>query len=126
MLRRIGYSYGISIPYNTTIGPGFYIGHTGGIVVNPRAIIGKNCNISCGVVIGETFRGARKGIPSIGDYVYMAPGAKIIGNISVGNNVAVGANCVVTGDLPDNAVAVGVPAKIVSFDGSAGYVVKVV
>lgn len=126
MLRRLGHIYGISIPYNTSIGPGFYIGHTGGIVVSPKAVIGKNCNISCGVVIGETFRGARKGVPSIGDYVYIAPGAKIIGGVFVGNNAAIGANSVVTRDLPEKAVAVGVPAKVISLAGSDGYITRVV
>ena len=126
MLRRLGHRYGISIPYNTAIGPGFYIGHAGSIVVSPKARIGKNCNISCGVVIGETFRGERTGVPQIGDYVYIAPGAKIIGNIRIGNNVAIGANCVVTRDLPDNAVAVGVPAKVISMAGSDGYITRIV
>jgi serine O-acetyltransferase len=54
--------------------------------------------------------------------VYIGPGAKIIGAVRVGNNVAIGANCVVTKDVPDNAVVVGVPGKIISFRGSQGYV----
>lgn len=126
-LARTGYRLGISIPYNTVIGPGFYIGHSGGIVVSPNTVIGKNCNISCGVVIGETFRGKRMGVPRIGNYVYIAPGSKIIGAILVGNNVAVGANSVVTKNVPDNAVVAGVPAKIISYNkGAAEYVQRVI
>ena len=52
----------------------------------------------------------------------IAPGAKIIGGITVGNDVAIGANCVVIDDVPDNAVVAGVPGKVVSMNGSAGYV----
>ena len=114
-------SYGMQISIDAEIGKGFYIGHFGGIVVSSGAKIGNNCNISQGVTIGLSVRGKNKGVPTIGDNCYIAPGAKIIGNIKIGNNVAVGANAVVTTDVPDNAVVVGVPAKIISFDGSDGY-----
>ena len=82
------------------------------IVINHKSIIGKNCNLSQGVTIGRTFRGNKKGVPIIGDNVFIGPGAVIIGNINVGNNVAVGANCVVLKDVPDHAVVVGVPGTI--------------
>ena len=122
ILRLYTYRYGISIPYQTRIGSGFYIGHFGGIVVNPNAVIGKNCNISHGVTLGKANRGERKGYPVIGDNVYIGPGAKIVGNVNIGNNVAIGANCVVTKDVPKNGVVVGVPGKVISYKGSAGYV----
>jgi serine O-acetyltransferase len=122
VLTRHEIRYGISIPYTMHIGPGFYIGHFGGIVVNENATIGKNCNLSHGVTIGQTNRGARKGCPQIGDNVYIGPGAILIGRIAIGNNVAVGANSVVTKDIPDNAVVAGVPGKIISMKGSAGYI----
>ena len=121
-LRSLSYKFGISIPYDTSIDSGFYIGHFGGIVVNRRCIVGKNCNISHGVTLGQANRGANKGYPRLGDNVYIGPGAKIIGGISIGNNVAIGANCVVTKDVPDNSVVVGVPGRVVSKTGSAGYV----
>jgi len=120
--RRIGIKYGIDISDRTPIGPGFYIGHTGCIVVNPAASIGANCNIHNEVTLGIKNRGRYKGTPTIGDNVYIAPGARIIGNIRVGNGCAIGANAVVTKDLPDNSVAVGVPAKVISSEGSVGYV----
>lgn len=115
-------SYGMQISIDANIGRGFYIGHFGGITVSPEAKIGNNCNISQGVTIGLSTRGKNRGAPRIGDNCYIAPGAKIIGNIKIGNNVAIGANAVVVKDIPDNAVAVGIPAIVISYNGSNGYV----
>lgn len=122
MMRKYQYRYGIDIPYTTAIDTGFYIGHIFGIIVNSQSIIGKNCNISQGVTLGESNRGKNKGFPTLGDNVYIGPGAKIVGAVRIGNNVAIGANCVVTKDVPDNAVVVGVPGKVISMDGAEGYV----
>jgi len=122
MLRRVSRIYGVAIPEETRIGAGFLIGHYGCIVVNGKAIIGNNCSISHGVTIGKANRGRNKGYPTIGDGVYIGPGAKIIGSVTVGDNVAVGANCVVTSDVPDNAVVVGVPGRVISYQGACGYV----
>jgi serine O-acetyltransferase len=122
MLTHYTYKFGISIPFETRIGSGFYIGHFGGIVVNEHCVIGKNCNISHGVTLGVSNRGAMQGCPVIGDNVYIGPGAKIIGAVKVGNHAAVGANCVVTKDVPDHAVVVGIPGRVISQEGSAGYV----
>jgi serine O-acetyltransferase len=121
MLHRKKIKYGIQISIDTKIGKGFYIGHFGGIVISGGATIGDNCNISQDVTIGLNPRGKNKGAPIIGDNCYIAPGVKIIGNVKIGNNVAIGANAVVTADLPDNAVAVGIPARIISYNGSEGY-----
>ena len=93
MLNHYEYKFGISIPYSTQIGSGFYIGHFGTIVVNGCSHIGSNCNISHGVTLGVSNRGEKKGYPTLGNNVYLGPGAKIIGAITLGNNVAVGANC---------------------------------
>lgn len=125
-LRACSYRFGIQIPPSTRIGNGFYIGHFGGIVINPRATLGKNVNISQGVTIGQASRGPKKGCAEIGDCVYIGPGAKIVGAVKIGNHVAIGANAVVTKDLPDQAVAAGVPAKIISFNGSAEYIIRTV
>lgn len=121
-LYRLTYKFGISIPPETPIGEGFYIGHFGGIVVNPCSRIGRNCNISHGVTLGQANRGRNKGYPVIGDNVYLGPGSKVIGAVTVGNNVAIGANCVVTKDVPDNSVVVGVPGRVISQEGSVGYI----
>jgi serine O-acetyltransferase len=122
VLRHYSLKYGISIPWRTKIGPGYYIGHFGQIVVHQQAAIGANCNISQGVTVGQANRGPRKGYATIGENVYIGPGAKIVGNVRIGNNAAIGANCVVTKDVPDNAVVAGVPAHVVSHNGSQDYV----
>jgi serine O-acetyltransferase len=121
-LFRLRYKLGISIPPHTKIGSGFYIGHFGGIVVNSKSVIGRNCNISPGVNVGQANRGRKKGYPTVGDNVYIGPGAKIVGAVTVGNNAAIGANAVVTKNVPDNAVVAGIPAEVISYEGSQGYV----
>lgn len=120
--RHYGFKYGISISSRTSIGPGFYIAHVGGIVVNEHCTIGRNCNLSHDVTLGQTNRGARKGCPAIGDDVYIAPGAKVVGGVRIGQHAAIGANCVVTRDIPDNGVVTGVPGRVISFAGSRDYV----
>lgn len=122
ILKHYRYKLGIYIPDRTKVGMGFYIGHFGGIIINPDCIIGNNCNISHGVTLGSTSRGSKKGSPVVGDNVYIGPGAKIIGSVHIGNNVAIGANSVVTKDIPDNSVAVGIPAAVISNKGSEGYI----
>lgn len=122
---HLEYKYGISISYRTRIGAGLYIRHFGGIVVNQKAIIGKNCNLSHQTTVGRVNRGPQIGTPVIGDNVYVGPGAKVIGDIVCGNNVAIGANCVVTKDIPDNSVVVGIPGKIISSKGSVGYIDRI-
>ena len=122
IMRHFSFQLGISIPLMTNVSSGLMIYHFGGIVVNGNSVIGKNCTLSHGVTIGHTLRGTRKGSPVIGDNVFIAPGAKIIGAIHIGSNVAIGTNSVVTKDVPDNAVVVGIPAKVVSNSGSSEYV----
>jgi serine O-acetyltransferase len=117
----IDMSTGICILPYADIGPGLYIGHFGNVIIG-YCKLGKLCNISNGISIGVAGRGEARGNPEIGDYVYIAPGAKIIGKIKIGNNVAIGANAVVTSDLPENAVAVGIPAKIISYHSSKDFV----
>lgn len=124
VLSKLKYKYGYDIPAETVIGKGFYIGHFGGVVISPKARIGSNCNISQGVTIGFSSRGPRKGYPIIGNNVYLGPGSKIIGKIRIGNNVAIGANAVVLADVPDNGVAVGIPAKVVSLKGAGEYILN--
>lgn len=91
-------------------------------MVHPDVKIGWNCNISNRVTLGISSRGKNKGVPQIGNDVYIGPGAVIIGHIVIGNNVAIGANCVVTKDVPANAVVAGIPGQVISCNGSAGYV----
>lgn len=114
--------FGCYIAPAAEIGPGLYIGHYGGIFIGPLKM-GKNCNISMGNVLGLGKWGTPdEGLPEIGDNVYIAPSAKIFGKIKIGNNVAIGTSAVVTEDVPDNAVVVGIPAKVISYKGSAKWV----
>ncbi len=124
VLKRYEYKWHIQIPPAVRIGSGIFIGHFGDIVIHGCVILGANCNISQGVTIGQSSRGPYKGTPILGDNVFIGPGAKIFGRIHIGNNVAIGANCVVTRDIPDNAVVVGVPARIISYKGSEGYILN--
>ena len=112
----------IELPKYTHIAPGLYIPHGGSIVIHPDVYIGENCTISHEVTIGIAGRGKDKGCPKIGKEVYIAPGAKLFGKIEVANYVAIGANAVVTKDIPEKAVAVGIPAKVISYEGSADFI----
>ncbi|RHF04680.1 serine acetyltransferase [Bacteroides eggerthii] len=107
------YLTGIQIAFGTQIGSGLTFSHFSCIVINSGAIIGKNCTIFQGVTIGS-IRGIKGGVPTIGDNVIIFAGAKIIGNVKIGNNTVIGANAVVTHNIPDNSVAVGIPAKVIS------------
>jgi len=102
---------GVELPCEALIGRNFIIDHFGGIVINGYAKFGDNCRIRSGVVVGLS-RQAERCAPIIGDNVDIGAGAKILGAISVGNNVEIGANAVVIDDVPDNSIAVGVPAVI--------------
>jgi serine O-acetyltransferase len=112
-------AWGIEVPRSARIGRGFYIGHFGGIHISSAAQIGKNCNLSQEITIGVSGSDKQRGVPVIGDNVYIAPGAKVFGLIKIGNNVKIGANAVIYKDIPDNAVVVSDPGfKIISMSGN--------
>lgn len=113
---------GISIPASAKIGHSFYIGHFGGIIINSEVIIGTNCNISQGVTIGVSGLGEKRGVPVIGNDVYIGANSVVIGKITIGNNVLIGACSMVNRSLSNADVALGVPAVIVSQNGSKGYI----
>lgn len=113
---------GITIPYTAIIGHSFYIGHYGGIIINANAKIGANCNVSQGVTIGVSGKESNRGVPTIGDNVYMGANATVAGKIIIGNNVVIGANSLVNRDVPDNSTVVGVPASVVSNANSNAYI----
>lgn len=102
---------GIELPCEVEIGRGFVIDHFGGIVISGYARFGDNCRIRNGVVVGLKKVG-EPCAPVIGNNVDIGAGAKILGPIRVGDNVFIGANAVVICDVPDNSIAVGVPAVI--------------
>lgn len=108
----------IEFPADCEIGPGLYIGHFGHLIINGRAKLGSNCNLSQGVTIGVAQRGSRQGVPVIGNRVYIGPNAIVVGGIEIGHDVAIGAGAVVTQSVPPLAVVAGNPAKIISYQGS--------
>ena len=118
ILRHYKIKFGINIPWKTKIGRGFYIGHFGSIVINATTEIGNNCNISHEVTIGLTGKDNLKGGAKIGDNCYFGPGSKVIKPIKIGKNVAIGANCVVVVDIPDNAIVAGPKGEVISYKGS--------
>lgn len=113
---------GISIPASVSIGPSFYIAHFGGIIINSNAVIGSNCNISQGVTIGVSGLDERRGVPIIGNDVYIGANAVVAGKITVGNQVLIAASSLVNSDVNDHEVVMGVPAVKVSNKGSKGYI----
>lgn len=123
MHRHYTFKYGIQIPYQTEIGPGLAIGHFGGIIVNPHSKIGKNCNLAPNMLLGLSFNKETNQFeyPTIGDCVAFANSAKVIGGVTIGNRAFIGINTLVTKDVPENAVVVGSPAKIISDEGSYQY-----
>ena len=111
--RRLRVKYGIDISFRTKIGAGLYIGHFGGIVVHGDAVIGECCNLSQGITIGVSNHGKNKGIPVIGDYVFLGPNCCVLGGIVVGNNVTIGANTVLSENVePHSTVLPGRPVII--------------
>lgn len=125
-LLRCRYKYGIAIPEYTVIGPGLFINRFGGIYINGDAVIGANANLTHGIMLGQANRGERAGSPILGDRVFLGAGAKVIGRIHLGDDCAVGANAVVTKDVPEKGVVGGIPAKLLSTGGSDGYVNRLV
>jgi serine O-acetyltransferase len=108
---------GIELPCEAEIGRNFVIDHFGGIVISGYAQFGDNCRIRNGVTVGL------KSVDDpaaawIGDDVDIGPGAKVLGRIRVGHRARIGANAVVLHDVPDDGLAVGVPARIVRKTGA--------
>ena len=102
---------GIELHCETRVGRRLLIEHFGGIIVSGDAVIGDDVVIRQGVTIGLRTTG-RRGAPVIGDRVDIGAGAKLLGNIRIGNDAVIGANAVVLCDVPAGALAVGVPAVI--------------
>ncbi|MBL8172204.1 MAG: serine acetyltransferase [Acidobacteria bacterium] len=119
--KLIEITTGISLPYTAQIGPGLYIGHFGHIILNGNAVLGSQCNLAQGVTIGVSGRAERRGVPQIGDRVYIGANATVAGKIVVGNDAVIGANSLVTADVPEGCTVVGVPAQIVNHKGSQEY-----
>jgi serine O-acetyltransferase len=107
--------YNSKIPSSCEIGKGSFFSYGGiGVVLHARCKIGNNVDIGTNVTIGG--RSGHYEVPIIGNNVYIATGAKILGPIKIGNNVTIGANSVVIKNVPDNMVVAGIPAKIININ----------
>lgn len=120
--RSLGVKLSIEI-WPNQFGPGLSIAHAGGIVVNGNARIGANCRIHEGVTIGAT--NGQNEAAQIGNNVFIGSGAKIIGNLSISDDVAIGAGAVVTKSVTEVGITVGgIPARKISDHGSSSNIVK--
>ena len=117
-LKSFGTRLGFSIPINT-FGPGLAIAHVGTIVVNKGARIGANCRLHVCVNIG-TAAGKSYDAPTLGDNVYIGPGAKLFGLIHIGDRTVIGANAVVNKSFEGGVTIGGIPAKIIAYKDSTG------
>jgi serine O-acetyltransferase len=125
MLNRYRFRYGFDISPATSIGPGLYIGHFGGVVISPYAVLGANVNIAQGVTIGATSRGARIGAPTLEDRVWVGANAIIVGKVTIGADALIAPGAYVNFDVPSESVVMGNPGKVVANTGSHGYVNRI-
>jgi serine O-acetyltransferase len=121
-LNHYRFRYGFEISPTTVIGPGLYLGHFGGVVISPNAVLGSNINIAQGVTIGATSRGARRGAPTLGNRVWVGANAAIVGKVTIGDDALIGPGAYVNFDVPEKSIVIGNPGQIVSQSGSAGYI----
>jgi serine O-acetyltransferase len=108
---------GIEIHPGASIGKDFFIDHGMGVVIGETAIIGDGVLLYQGVTLGGTGLEKGKRHPTIGNSVVIGAGAKVLGNITIGDNSYIGANAVVIKDVPSNSTVVGIPGKITKQDG---------
>ncbi|MCH4239248.1 MAG: serine O-acetyltransferase [Oscillospiraceae bacterium] len=115
--QRARHKTGIEIHPGAKIGKGLFIDHGMGVVIGETAEIGDYCTLYQGVTLGGTGKDKGKRHPTLGDHVLVGSGAKILGPMKIGNNARIAAGAVVLDAVPDNATAVGVPARVVRING---------
>ncbi len=115
--QRTKHKTGIEIHPGAKIGKALFIDHGMGVVIGETTEIGDYCTIYQNVTLGGTGKDQGKRHPTIGNNVLIGAGAKVLGPIKVGNNARIAAGAVVLEEVPDNATAVGVPAKVVRING---------
>lgn len=108
---------GVEIHPAAQIGRRFFIDHAMGVVIGETTVIGDDCVLYQGVTLGGTGNESGKRHPTLGNNVMVGTGAKVLGNIRIGDNVKIGGNSVVVKDVPDNCTVVGIPGRIVRRNG---------
>ncbi len=115
--QRARHKTGVEIHPGATIGKGLFIDHGMGVVIGETTVIGDNCTIYQNVTLGGTGKHTGKRHPTLGDNVMVGSGAKVLGPFTVGSGARVAAGAVVLDAVPENATAVGVPARVVRVNG---------
>lgn len=114
MYRKVRNNYGIELPFTVKLGRRIVIEHQGGIVIHGFCAIGDDSIIRQGVTLGNRYLERPFEAPKLGKRVNVGAGAKIFGDISIGDGASIGANAVVLCDVPPGATAVGIPAKVIN------------
>lgn len=118
LFHKVRNSYGIELPYTVQLGRRVVIEHQSGIVIHGYCSIGDDCIIRQGVTMGNRYLDRPFDAPKLGKRVNVGAGAKIFGNVTIEDDVNIGANAVVLSDIPTGKTAVGIPAKILSSKNS--------
>ena len=122
-LKRMSFKTHIQIPARTAIGEGFYIGHSGRVIIHPDARLGKNINVGTGVTIGYENRGQRMGAPTLMGNCWIGTNAVVVGNITIGEDVLIAPLSFVNFDVPAHSIVIGNPAKIIHKENATeGYI----
>ncbi|MEU4387703.1 serine acetyltransferase [Promicromonospora sp. NPDC023805] len=116
VLKQVNHAItGADIAWSARIGPGLVLWHPTGVVIGPGVVVGRDARIQQGITLGAArSRTGQDGDPVLGDGVYVGAGARVLGPVRVGDRARIGANAVVLIDVPDDASAVGVPARIIA------------
>lgn len=115
--QRNRHKSGIEIHPAAVLGKGVFIDHGMGVVIGETTVVGDNCTIYQNVTLGGTGKDVGKRHPTLGNNVLVGSGAKVLGPFTVGDNARIAAGAVVLSEVPANATAVGVPARIVRLNG---------
>ncbi|MDO4436436.1 MAG: serine O-acetyltransferase [Coriobacteriaceae bacterium] len=108
---------GVEIHPAAQIGKRLFIDHAMGVVIGETAVVGDDCVLYQGVTLGGTGNESGKRHPTLGNGVHVGSGAKVLGNITIGDNVRIGGNSVVVKDVPSDCTVVGIPGRIIKRNG---------
>jgi serine O-acetyltransferase len=114
LFRKVRNTYGIELPYSVQLGRRVIIEHQSAIVIHGDCVIGDDCIIRQGVTMGNRYLERPLDAPKLGTRVNVGAGAKIFGDVTIGDGANIGANAVVLCDVPAGATAVGIPAKVLA------------